>query len=137
MRAGVVEERFFYRCGSVPEFGLRYPNGKMILVEFSTENDFTYNNRMKGKLATYGRHLWEINEKFNADSMVVFVLDVPREWVENFVLDIRPTGLPVFFTDYDTFKSVPIGQQLSTPIYIWGEDGKAYPLTENAQLQNH
>jgi hypothetical protein len=58
---------------------------------------------------------------------------VPREKVQKFVWEIIPIGLPVFFTDFETFKSVPIGEQLSAPIYIWGEDGKTYPLTQNAQ----
>jgi hypothetical protein len=134
MKAKVIEERFFYRCGCVPEMGFFYPNGKMILIEFSTENDFTYNNRLKGKLAAYSRHLWQINEKFSSDSIVVFVLDVPRDRVENFVSDVKPVKLPVFFTDFESFKNVPVGKQLSAPIYIWGEDGKSYPLTKDAQL---
>jgi len=106
----------------------------MVVVEFSTLNDVRYCNRMKAKLAAYRKNLWRINEKFNTDSLIVFVLDVPRAEVQEFVMEVKPANLPVFFTDFETFKSVPIGQQLSAPIYIWGEDGNSYPLSNDAKL---
>jgi hypothetical protein len=37
---------------------------------------------------------------------------------------------PFFFTDYQTFKSVPVGQALTAKIYFWN-DGKEWRLTEN------
>lgn len=133
MSAIVIEERHFKKMGSRPEFGLWYPSGPMILVEFSTEHDFHYSNRMDGKLLAYKKNLWRIEERFKASGLIVFVLDVPREKVQQFVLERMPIGLPIFFTDYETFKSVPIGEQLSAPIYIWGEDGKTYPLTKDVK----
>lgn len=129
----VIEERHFTRFGAVPESGLWYPNGKMLLIEFSTKNDFEYSNKMKSKLAAYRNHLWEINAKFKTNCFLVFVIDVSRERVLKLALEVMPTHLPVYFVDYDTFKSVPIGQQISSPIYIYGEDGKTYPLTEDAK----
>lgn len=134
MTAAVIEERFFHKCGSIPDLGLKYPNGKMILVEFSSNSNFQHYNVIKNKLSAYKHYLWSINEKFTASSILIFVIDVPREKVQKFVWETMPVGLPVFFTDFETFKSVPIGNQLSAPIYIWGEDGKTYPLTEDAKL---
>src|SRR5258706_10855683 len=36
----IVAERFFYGLGAVPEWGIRYPNGKMLLFEFCTKSNF-------------------------------------------------------------------------------------------------
>ena len=49
----VVAERFFYGCGSVPEWGIIYPEGKMLLFEFSTKHNFLFTGKMKGKLQAY------------------------------------------------------------------------------------
>jgi hypothetical protein len=132
-RAEIVEEHCFYGCGSVPEWGLRYDSGKMILFEYCTANNFGRINVMKAKLAAYRQHLDTINRRFNREGVIVFVCDVPRMKLQSFLEEIKPTGLPVFFTDYDMFKRVGIGQQLNAPIYIWGEDGLSYPLVNHAQ----
>lgn len=146
MNGIVVPERFFFSLGSVPEWGIIYPNGKMLLFEFSTKSNFFFSGMMKAKLASYSKHLEKIEEKFNAKAVVVFVLDIPRSTAERYVgslngMSARSAPLrlegdtfpldPFFFTDYDTFKDVPIGNQLYTPIYIWGVDSKQYKLSEN------
>lgn len=136
MRAEIVEERMFYGCGSMPEWGLRYNSGKMILYEYCTADNFNRANVMRGKLAAYRNNLETINRRFNGDGIIVFVCDVPRDKVLKFVLDNRPIGLPVFFTDTEMFMRVGIGAQLIAPIYIWGEDGLAYPLVNHAQPPN-
>jgi hypothetical protein len=133
MAKKVVEERLYRGCGCIPDFGVWYQK-KMLLVEYSTEDNFEQHNVIKEKLAAYRSHLYMINEKFNTTCILVFVIDITRRKLEQFVKEEMPIGLPAFFTDYTTFKTVPIGKQLSAPIYIWGEDGKTYPLTENAQL---
>jgi hypothetical protein len=139
----VVAERFFYGCGSVPEWGIIYPEGTMLLFEFSTKHNFLFKGKMQGKLQAYQRNIQNIERKFNAKALVVFVLDVPKDMVERFVLGEREVGsvadappggghplTPAFFADYETFKSVPIGMQLTAPIYFWN-DGKQYPLRHN------
>ena len=136
MRAEIIEERLFYGCGSMPEWGLRYDSGKMILFEYCTADNFRRPTVMKGKLTAYRNHLEKINRRFNRESIIVFVCDVPRDKVLKFVLDNKPTGLPVFFTDTEMFMRVGIGSQLIAPIYIWGEDGLAYPLVNHAQSPN-
>lgn len=131
--AMVLGERYFFKCKCIPDIGLKYPNGKMILVEYQSKSSLYANNNIKNKLSRYRTNLWMINERFSASSILLFVIDVPREKVQKLVYNIMPVGLPAFFTDYETFKSVPIGGQLSAQIYIWGEDGKSYPLTDNAK----
>jgi hypothetical protein len=145
MDGEIIAERFFYGCGAVPEWGIRYPNGKMLLFEFCTESNFLFSNNMKGKLNAYQKHLDEIEKKFEAKAIVLFVIDIPRDKVERFVGSLkREVGSlagaraggdrfpsdPFFFTDYETFLKVPFGQQLTEPIYFWS-DGKQYPLSKN------
>ncbi len=144
----IVAERFFYGCGIVPEWGIRYPNGKMLLFEFSTKSNFQFSGLMNGKLNAYRRNLAKIEEKFSAMAVVVFVLDVSRVTVERYVGTLkREVGSvadgdqsalyggdgfpfdPFYFVDNETFLKVLIGQQLKAPIYF-GMDGKEYPLTE-------
>jgi len=147
MDGEIIAERFFYGLGAVPEWGIRYPNGKLLLLEYCTENNFLHSNMMKGKINAYIRYLEKIEEKFQANAIVVFVMDVPRVKVKNFVGTLkRDVGSvadasalhegdrfpfnPFFFTDYRTFLDVPFGQQLAAPIYFW-MDGKEYPLKKH------
>jgi len=156
MDGEIIAERYFYGCGAVPEWGIRYPNGKMLLFEFCTESNFLFSNNMNGKLNAYQKHLEEIEEKFQAMAMVLFVIDVPRGTVERYVgslkrdvgsvADGRTSALPegdrfpfdpFFFTDYETFLKVSFGLQLIAPIYIWSHDGGEYPLSKNDGLDTH
>jgi hypothetical protein len=154
MDGEVIPERFFYGCGSVPEWGIRYPNGKMILFEFSTRSNFLFTNLMNGKINAYARHIQKIEEKFQSKAIVLFVIDVPRPTVERYVGSLgRDVGSvagvpapypgdrfpsdPFFFTDYKTFLDVPIGRALFTPIYFWGHDGSVYPLSKDYGSQIH
>jgi hypothetical protein len=144
----IIAERFFYGCGIIPEWGIKYPNGKMLLFEFSTESNFRYSGLMNGKINAYRRNLEKIEEKFSARAIVVFVLDVPRTSVERFVgsLGGRPAPSPTanasasdegdrfpfdpfYFVDNKTFLKTPIAELLTSPVYFW-MDGKEYPLTK-------
>jgi hypothetical protein len=147
----IIAERFFYGLGAVPEWGIRYPNGKMLLFEFCTESNFLFSNNMKGKLNAYKRHLEDIERKFNSEAVVLFVLDISKEKVKRYVGSLRRDAgsvadgyqsapyegdtfplNPLFFVDYETFLKVPFGKQLFDPIYFWPFDGKVYPLGKNA-----
>lgn len=136
MTAEIVEEHLFYGCGSVPEWGLRYDSGAMILFEYCTKDNFYRTNVMKSKISAYQQNLENINKKFERSGIIVFVCDVKRDKIESFIKRYQPFKIPVFFTDYETFKQVEIGQQLTAPIYIWGEDGLSYPLVNHAKPQN-
>lgn len=104
---------------------------------------------MKAKINAYLRHLEKLEEKFQAKAIVLFVIDVSRVKVRDFVGTVkREAGSaadggasafvagdrfplnPFYFTDYKTFLGVPLGQQLAAPIYIWN-DGKEYPLKKH------
>lgn len=145
MEGEIIAERFFRGCGSVPEWGIRYPNKTMLLCEFSTKSNFLYTELMNGKLNAYIRNLPMIEEKFQAKAIVVFVIDVPRPTVERFIgtlkredgslADAPADGdrfplLPFFFTDNETFLKVALGKQLYEPIYFWSYDGKSHPLRQ-------
>lgn len=136
MDGTVVAERFFYGCGSVPEWGIIYPEGTMLLFEYCTKHNFLFSGKIKGKLQAYRNNLEKIEKKFQVKAVVVFVLDVPKEVVERFVLGERHVGSVAgappnaFFVDQETFLKVPMGEQLKSPIYYWS-DGKQYPLRKN------
>jgi hypothetical protein len=140
-----VPERFFTKFSGVPEWGIVYPDGKMLLLEFCTRSNFFYSGLMRGKLSAYQRTLEKIEERFQAKAIVVFVLDVPRPVVEGYVGSLHgaagsvadaPLGggysplTPFYFVDYETFLKVPIGEQLKAAIYYW-HDGKSYPLSKH------
>lgn len=144
MEGEIISERFFRGCGSVPEWGIRYPDGKLLLLEFSSRSNFLYTELMNGKINAYMRNLEKIEEQFRAKAVVLFVLDVHRDSVKRFVGSLdgrsaRSAALraggdrfpfnPFFFVDYETFLKIPIGDQLKSPIYFW-TDGKEYPLTK-------
>jgi len=119
----------FRGIGSIPDVGFQYGE-KLLLCEFSTENNFEGAKIIKTKMTKYIQNLDKILERFKvykAKSVIVlFVIDVSRERVLNFVKRNNLNGM-FYFTDYETFKSVSIGTQLSAPIYIW-IDGESYPL---------
>jgi hypothetical protein len=116
----IVPERKFKFNGIRPEWGMIFPNNKLLLYEFCTRNNATRSDVVKSKITRYQKVL---DEKY----IVLFVIDLPREKIQTFIDRSHPLG-PFLFTDFTTFKSVPIGQQLSSPIYLWGEDGKTYPV---------
>ena len=132
----IVAEKYFYGLGCVPEWGIVYPEGKMLLFEFSTRNDFLVSGKVKGKLEAYKKHLERIEAKFNSKAVLVYVIDIPKETLKRFLLRERPAGSvaalspEIFFADYKTFLSIPIGEQLTASIYYW-MDGKQYALRRN------
>jgi hypothetical protein len=122
----IVQEHKFKGCGVIPDGGIKFKNS-VLLYEFSTESNYDHGGLIKGKITRYKNNLFNIERKFKAPAVVIFVLDVKRSLVQGFIERHYPTGEPFYFTDYDTFKSVSVGKQLSEPIYIW-QDGKEYPL---------
>ncbi|MBI5954472.1 MAG: hypothetical protein HY865_22675 [Chloroflexi bacterium] len=148
MNGEIVGERHFYGFGSIPEWGIKYPNGMMLLLEFCTKDNFGRVKVMRDKLTSYKKNLSKIEEKFRSQAVVIFVLDVSRVTVERYVGSLAvavgsvavsdPTApyegtdspSPFYFVDYETFLKVPIGEQLTAPIYFW-TDGRVYPLRKN------
>jgi hypothetical protein len=131
MEGEIYPERYFYGLQSIPEWAIHYPTNKLLLFEFCTKDNTLRKHVIKGKLTRYRKNLPYIEEKFaEASAIVLFVMAVSRNLVERFVSEVMPAGNPFFFTDYQTFLEIQIGEQLSVPIYIWGEDGISYPLSE-------
>jgi len=132
----IVAEKYFYGLGCVPEWGIIYPDGKMLLFEFSTRNDFLVTGKVKGKLQAYRTNMERIEEKFNAKALLVYVIDIPKVTLERFLHKVCRAGSvaalspEIFFVDYETFLSIPIGEQLIAPIYYW-MDGNQYALRRN------
>ena len=94
--------------GIRPDGVIRYPT-RTVLYEFCTEDNTR--RRLKQKIKAY---------KELEGFVVVFVLDVT---------DVTPyVDGPFYFITYKTFTSIPYGQQLTAPHYIWGGDGKVYSL---------
>jgi hypothetical protein len=132
----IFAERFFYPGKCVPEWGIRYPNNTMLLFEFCTRDNFKRPSVMKGKFRAYDEFIPDFREEFKASIAVLFVVDISRSEVERYVgslADARYNGdtfpEPFYFCDYETFLSVPIGEQLKAKIYFWS-DGKEYSLNE-------
>lgn len=128
----IFQERHFFGCGSIPEWGILYPDlGEMLLFEFSTKSDFNYSNKIKNKISAYRNNIGTIGARFNANPFIVMVLDVPREKVLKKAQELSPAGVRLYLVDYESFKKAPIGRQFDEPIYIWMEDGSVGPVFRN------
>lgn len=142
----IFPERVFRGFAIVPEWGIRYSEerGTMLLYEFCTQSNFKHGGVMKSKLSRYKKHLPFIEAKAKRDITVLFVIDTERIWVKEFVHRMEAfldepvisgfsgeARYPFFFTDYETFKKVPVGKALTASIYFW-RNGKEWALTNNA-----
>ena len=119
MDAEIIPSRWFRGMGSIPEWGMKFENN-LLLYEFCTRSN--YYSQLRKKIEAYDNNLDRIEDKFGK-AFVLFVCDVDREFVKKF----EPKPDWAMFTDYKTFKCVPIGNQLTAPIYFW-YDGQELPL---------
>lgn len=140
----IFPERAFRGIGIVPEGGIRYSEDRnsMLIFEYCTLQNFEHSVVMKSKLTRYKRYLPDIEAKVERNVTVLFVIDIDRSRVKDFVRKMKPifeepvnsdlAGDPrysFFFTDYQTFKTIPVGKAL-TAFYIW-QDGKEWRLTND------
>lgn len=137
MDGTVIAERYFSTLGIVPEWGIVYSSGSMLLFEFCTRNNFLFSGKLIGKVSAYRKNLERVENRFNAKAIVVFVVDVKREILDRFVKSRITDEGPYFFTDYETFLTVPLGRALYEAIYTWSFDGQLHPLSRNVQPENH
>jgi len=163
----IVPERTFRGFRIVAEGGIRYSEERktMLIFEYCTRSNFKHGGVMKSKITRYKKYLPEMEAKFKRNITVLFVIDIERSQVKDFVRSMShfldepifssfdgsverevgsvadgrtsafPEGdsfpsYPFFFTDYQTFKSVPIGEALTAKIYFW-KDGNEWRLTGN------
>lgn len=133
MQGEIIPERHLRGFGIVPEWGILYPSGRLLLYEFCTEDNFNRYGHVMGKITRYQNSMGQFESKFDGTELVLFVCDVPRMKLQKQLVDKVENGEQFFFTDYKTFLNTPLDQQLTTPIYIWGGDGWPYPLkSQNA-----
>jgi hypothetical protein len=111
------------RWGAVPEWGIRYPQGTALLLEFCTA-DNVERGKVASKVTKYRQCLPAIEASLQAKAVVVFVLDVAAHAVAQICRRLESRD-PFFFVDYQTFQITT--NILTTPIYLWG-NGQAYPL---------
>ena len=108
----IIPAREFQNLGYRPEWGMTLSTGMTLLYEFCTEDNTK--RRLKQKLQSYAG--------LPHNQVVLFVLDISKEHLPKYIAG------SYFFIDYETFKSVSYGEQLTAPIYIWGGDGTKNPL---------
>lgn len=119
MDAEIIPSRHFRGMGSIPEWGMKFETN-LLLYEFCTRSN--YYSQLRKKIEAYEQNLFKIEDKFGK-AFVLFVCEVNREYVKSF----QPKPDWALFTDFETFKSVPLGNQLIAPIYFWC-DGRELPL---------
>ena len=125
----IIPEKKFKTFQAVPEWAIIFPGGVTILFEFSTQDNFSRGAHMRRKIRKYEESITQIEKTLGLRvAVILFVCDVSRNELFQFIesLDCSEDFL---FCDYETFKSVPLGENLTTPIYIWS-DGESYPLTD-------
>src|SRR6266487_2408313 len=81
----IIPEREFFGLGCIPEWAIWYPGGTILPGEFCTESNYRYGGLLRGKIDAYQRHLPQMEAKFGAEAVVLFVIDMPRETVINYV----------------------------------------------------
>jgi len=119
-----------FRWGCAPEWVIKYPSGKSVLLEFCTE-DNVRRGKVISKVNKYREVLPFIAHTLNTDPIVLFILDVKPSEVKELVTKVEGDE-PFMFVDYDTFLS---SHPLIAAIYLWSGDGKPYPL-KNVQLES-
>ena len=142
----IFPERRFRGFGIVPEGGIRYSEDRnsMLIFEYCTRSNFNHGGVMKSKLTRYKTHLPDIEAKVKRNITVLFVIDIDRSKVREFVVKMEQIlcepvfsdlagepRYPFFFTDYQTFKTIPVGDVLTANIYFW-HDAKEWRLTNDA-----
>lgn len=100
----IFEHQFTYQK---PEFGITYSTVKTLLYEFCTHDNM---RKLKTKIR---RH----EEILKPSQIILFVCDFDREGLKKCVQKFQPQG-SFYFTDYETFKSIPLGEQLTAQIYL-------------------
>jgi hypothetical protein len=163
----IVMERSFRSFEIVPEAGIRYSKkrGTMLIFEYCTRSNFKHGGVMKSKITRYKKYLPAMEAKFKRTITVLFVIDVERTEVKDFVRKMAdhlsvtdlsglddtekredgsdavgvPTAFdggdrfpldPFFFTDFQTLKSLKVGEALRAKKYFWS-DGNEWSLSDN------
>lgn len=117
------------KFGVVPEWGIVYPNGTMILYEFCTADNAGRNGLVVKKTNFYRKYLDRIETHFDSKAIVVLLLDT-KDALKHATASLGAHF--AYYVDLQTFAKVKTGDHLTAPIYIWGGDGNKYPLKTDA-----
>lgn len=112
-----------HKFGVVPEWGILYPNGSLLLCEYCTADNVGRNGLVPKKVNFYIRFTKSIQSHFNARVVVVFILE-SRDAMKT-ATQCEATSF-IYFVERDKFFSVNPNDQITAPVY-W-LDGKEYPL---------
>ena len=120
-----ISERFFRRHGhrAIPEWGIVHTNGTL-LFEYTSADNFRRVKAMNRKLEMYRQELKSFQGMFH-NPFYLFVVEAPKHEVVRFAEKLDESFYAI---DAQTFFEVPLGEQLTTCAYIWGGDGRTYPL---------
>jgi hypothetical protein len=126
----MINKRDFKGSGVVADWAFRFISSEHLLIgEHITKNYFYRTSALKLKIRKYSQSFETLKERFKAQAIsVLLVVDVPEKTLTLFIGRLKNIDAEFFFTTYDALLSVEIGKQFSSPIYIWGRDGKRYPL---------
>jgi hypothetical protein len=99
----IVPERAFRGFGIVPEGGIRYSKERntMLIFEYCTRKNFMHGGVMKSKITRYLKYLPQMEAKFGRRITVLFVLDIERGEVKEFVRRMERIFRGRDFSGYD------------------------------------
>jgi hypothetical protein len=80
------------------------------------------------KVKLYAEHLPALEKHFKTQAVVLFVLD-SKDALARATQELKAPF--AYFVDLQTFLRVRLGRQLTAPVYIWGYDGKEYPIKDD------
>ena len=104
--------------GVVPEFGIRYPQGTILLVEYCTTDNAKRYRLIPRKVNQYKKYLENLEATYNAQGVVVFIIDLPIDEVKQLAARYLEGLNFIYFSSYESFLKVPLGSALYYPIYF-------------------
>lgn len=125
-KSEAVSEKYFRanKFNIVPDFAC-WGQNSVLLVEYSTNNNFRRTSVMRSKIRAYRQTLPRFADAFGANPLVLFIVDGPPFGVKRLA---RSADENFYFTDAQSYFDTPLGHTLTQPIYTWGGDEETYPL---------
>lgn len=120
-RGAMLADKDYSGKPNMPDGAIRYPNGRELLIEYSSANNLR--SFLKRKIEKY-------EEWLDEKKTVLCVCDSHEETLKRYLSNYHPNGW-FYFTSWQKFIQVPYGQQLSAPIYFWDSDPTPRRLGED------
>jgi hypothetical protein len=124
----IVPERAFRRFDIVPESALRYSEtrGTMLAFEYCTRSNFKHGGVMKSKITRYLKNLSRMEATFQREITVLFVIDIDRQKVRDFVLRVSRRFVGSEISVSGGFEERGVGSVGDVPSPLYG--GDRFPL---------